>query len=79
MVVQSIADPAPAYRGKQLIVGVLGAYANKPPAAFISFFGIFRGILSRAEIEFAEEEEDSDSEVLEGTKAARIGLNGLDA
>jgi hypothetical protein len=38
------------------------------------FFGIFRGILSRAEIEFAEEEEDSDSEVLEGTKAARIGL-----
>jgi hypothetical protein len=36
MVVQSIADPAPAYRGKQSIVGAPGAYANKPPAAFIS-------------------------------------------
>ena len=33
----------------------------------------------RTEIELAEEEEDSDAEVLEGTKAARIGLNGLDA
>jgi hypothetical protein len=39
---------------------------------------IFRGILSRAEIEFAEEEEDSDSEVVEGAKAPRIGLDGLD-
>ena len=42
-------------------------------------FGDFRGILSRAEIEFAEEEKDSGSEVVEGTEAARIGLDGLDA
>ena len=46
---------------------------------FFSFFGDFRGILSRAEIEFAEEEKDSGSEVVEGTEAARIGLDGLDA
>ena len=43
------------------------------------FFGDFRGILSRAEIEFAEEEKDSGSEVVEGAEAARIGLDGLDA
>ena len=42
-------------------------------------FGDFRGILSRAEIEFAEEEKDSGSEVVEGAEAARIGLDGLDA
>ena len=57
-------------------MSVPGLAKDEPSARF---FGIFRGILSRAEIEFAEEEEDSDSEVLEGTKAARIGLNGLDA
>ena len=45
----------------------------------IALFGDFRGILSRAEIEFAEEEKDSGSEVVEGTEAARIGLDGLDA
>ena len=44
-----------------------------------ALFGDFRGILSRAEIEFAEEEKDSGSEVVEGTEAARIGLDGLDA
>ena len=44
-----------------------------------TLFGDFRGILSRAEIEFAEEEKDSGSEVVEGTEAARIGLDGLDA
>ena len=44
-----------------------------------NLFGDFRGILSRAEIEFAEEEKDSGSEVVEGTEAARIGLDGLDA
>ena len=44
-----------------------------------TFFGDFRGILSRAEIEFAEEEKDSGSEVVEGAEAARIGLDGLDA
>ena len=44
-----------------------------------ALFGIFRGILSRAEIEFAEEEEDSDAEVLEGAKAACVSLDGLDA
>ena len=46
---------------------------------FFSFFGDFRGILSRAEIEFTEEEKDSGSEVVEGAEAARIGLDGLDA
>ena len=45
----------------------------------LSLFGDFRGILSRAEIEFAEEEKDSGSEVVEGAEAARIGLDGLDA
>jgi hypothetical protein len=44
-----------------------------------TFFWLFRGISSRAEVEFAEEEKDSDSEVLEGTEAARVGLDGLDA
>ena len=47
--------------------------------AFLTFFWLFRGISSRAEVEFAEEEKDSDSEVLEGTEAARVGLDGLDA
>ena len=47
--------------------------------AVITFFGLFRVILSRAEIEFTEEEEDSDSEVSEGTEAARVGFYGLDA
>ena len=46
---------------------------------YFPLFGDFRGILSRAEIEFAEEEKDSGSEVVEGTEAARIGLDGLDA
>jgi hypothetical protein len=45
----------------------------------MAFFWLFRGISSRAEVEFAEEEKDSDSEVLEGTEAARVGLDGLDA
>lgn len=45
----------------------------------IPFFGDFRGILNRAEIEFAEEKKDSGSEVVEGAEAARIGLDGLDA
>jgi hypothetical protein len=48
-------------------------------SVLIAFFGLFRVILSRAEIEFTEEEEDSDSEVSEGTEAARVGLYGLDA
>ena len=43
------------------------------------FFVDFRGILSRAEIEFTEEEKDSGSEVVEGAEAPRIGLDGLDA
>ena len=47
--------------------------------AYWAFFGDFRGILSRAEIEFAEEEKDSGSKVVEGAEAARIGLDGLDA
>ena len=41
-----------------------------PRLLTVSFFGDFRGILSRAEIEFAEEEKDSGSEVVEGAKAA---------
>ena len=48
-------------------------------ALIFTFFWLFRGISSRAEVEFAEEEKDSDSEVLEGTEAARVGLDGLDA
>jgi hypothetical protein len=47
--------------------------------ALNAFFRIFRRFLSRAEIEFSKEEEDSDSEIVEGTKAASIGLYGLDA
>ena len=34
----------------------------------------FKGILSRAEIEFAEEEKDSGSEVLEGTESRASAL-----
>lgn len=45
----------------------------------VAFFRIFRGILSRAEIEFAKEEEDPDSEVVEGTETACVGLYRLDA
>jgi hypothetical protein len=40
----------------------------------MAFFWLFRGISSRAEVEFAEKEKDSDSEVLKGTEAARVGL-----
>ena len=47
--------------------------------AIFTFFGDFRGILNRAEIELAEEKKDSGSEVVEGAEAARIGLDGLDA
>jgi hypothetical protein len=36
------------------------------------FLRIFRGILRRAEIEFAEEKEDSGSEVVEGAKAQYV-------
>ena len=43
------------------------------------FFGDFRGNLNRAEIEFAEEEKDWGSKVVEGAEAACIGLDGLDA
>ena len=43
------------------------------------FFRNFRGILSRAESEFAKKEEDSDSETVKEAKTARIGLYGLDA
>ncbi len=39
----------------------------------------FPWILSRAESEFAKEEEDSDSKVLEGTEAVGVGLYRLDA
>ena len=46
---------------------------------YLGFFWIFRGILSRAEIEFAKEEEDPDSEVVEGTETACVGLYRLDA
>ena len=52
---------------------------TSPLRAGRAFFWLFRGISSRAEVEFAEEEKDSDSEVLEGTEAARVGLDGLDA
>jgi hypothetical protein len=47
--------------------------------SYLSFFGIFRGTLSRTQIEFAKEEEDPDSEVLEGTEAASVGLYRLNA
>ena len=59
-----------AYDGALLVIDEFNSFC---------FFWIFRGILSRAEIEFAKEEEDPDSEVVEGTETACVGLYRLDA
>ena len=69
----------PAAQSHSCLRGRERACRFQRQSTFQPFFGDFRGILSRAEIEFAEEEKDSGSEVVEGAEAARIGLDGLDA
>jgi hypothetical protein len=61
------------------LVEIRISYGNREKEERKNVLRDFPWILSRAEIEFAKEEEDSDSEVLEGTEAAGVGLYRLDA